>query len=197
VSGLALFDFDGTLTRKDTFITFTKFCVGTTKFYIGMAVLTPVLILYKLKLIKNWRAKEIVFGYFFKGMPSSEFESLGRKYALIEVPKLIRPSALSILKIHQQKGDRILLVTASAEAWIKAWADQFQIEILATAWEVKNGVITGKIEGKNCFGPEKRVRIMNHVSLEEFIEISAYGDSNGDTEMLEMANNPNYRVFVD
>jgi phosphatidylglycerophosphatase C len=122
---------------------------------------------------------------------------LGNKYALVEVPKLIRPSALSILKIHQQKGDRILLVTASAAAWIKAWADQYDIEILATTWEVKNNVLTGKISGKNCFGAEKRVRISNHVSLEEFTEISAYGDSSGDTEMLAMANNPNYRVFVD
>jgi len=197
VKHLALFDFDGTITRKDTFVEIIRFKVGTLKLAAGMLVLSPVLVMYKLKLIKNWRAKEIMFGYFFKGTPIDDFLRLGVDFSRKALPALIRPSALARIKEHQAAGDDIFIVSASAAEWIKPWSDQFGIKVIGTSWEVVDGKITGKIKGKNCYGPEKKVRIMERVVPSEYKVVSVYGDTSGDREMLTLATDKYYRYFND
>ena len=59
---VAAFDFDGTLTTKDTLLDFLTFCFGFKKLFIGFLLLSPALLLYKLKLTSNEKAKERVFG---------------------------------------------------------------------------------------------------------------------------------------
>lgn len=194
---LALFDFDGTITRKDTFIEIIRFKVGTAKLLAGMARLAPVLVAYKLKLIKNWRAKEIMFGYFFKGTPVDEFLRLGVDFSRTALPRIIRPSALARIREHQAAGDDIFIVSASAAEWIKPWSDQFGIKVIGTSWEVVDGKITGKIKGRNCYGPEKKVRILERVVPSEYDVVSVYGDTSGDREMLTLATDKYYRYFVD
>lgn len=194
---LALFDFDGTITRKDTFIEFIRFKAGLVRLTAGLALISPVLVLYKLKLIPNWRAKEIMFGWFFRGMSIEEFRRLGERFATTELPSLVRPSALTKIREHQASGHHVLIVTASAEAWIKPWSDQFGITVIATSWEVRDGVLTGKISGRNCYGPEKKVRILERVSLSDYESISVYGDTSGDREMLTLGTLRHYRHFND
>ena len=194
---LALFDFDGTITRKDTFVEIIRYKFGTFRLLSGMAVLSPVLVMYKLKLIKNWRAKEIMFGHFFKGMTAEEFKKTGEGFAKEALPKLLRPSALEKIKEHQIGGDDRYIVTASAADWIKPWSDQFGFKILATCWETKDGVITGKIKGRNCYGPEKKIRILETIVLPNYETISVYGDTSGDREMLTLATHKYYRFFKD
>jgi phosphatidylglycerophosphatase C len=194
---LALFDFDGTITRKDTFVEIIRYKFGTLRLLRGMAILSPVLVMYKLKLMKNWRAKEIMFGHFFRGMSSEEFKKTGESFAREALPKLIRPSAVVKIKEHQAAGDDIYIVTASAADWIKPWSDQFGFKILATCWETKDDVITGKIKGRNCYGPEKKVRILESIVLSDYASISVYGDTSGDREMLTLATKQFYRYFTD
>jgi phosphatidylglycerophosphatase C len=194
---LALFDFDGTITRKDTFVEFIRFKAGLPKLVAGFVLLSPVLVLYKLKLIRNWRAKEMMFGFFFKGFPVEEFRKLGEDFAKRELPSLIRPSALAKIREHQAAGHRIFIVTASAAEWIKPWSDQFSINVLGTAWEAKDGVLTGKIKGRNCYGPEKNVRILECINPSEYESIAVYGDTSGDREMLTLGTKKHYRYFKD
>ena len=54
---LALFDFDGTITKNDSLIKFIRFAVGDLKFVFGLFILSPVLLAYKIKLIPNFKAK--------------------------------------------------------------------------------------------------------------------------------------------
>ncbi len=194
---LVLFDFDGTLTRKDTFIEFIKFCKGKTNFVTGIIVLSPLLVVYKLKLIPNWRAKEILFGYFFKGMPRHEFQNKGREFALKVIPSLIRTSALARIKEYKASGQRMIIVTASAEEWIKPWSDQFGMEIISTRWEFQNDHISGRISGRNCYGPEKKNRIEKEIDLSKYNTISVYGDTSGDREMLALGTERFYKLFTD
>jgi phosphatidylglycerophosphatase C len=61
--------------------------------------------------------------------------------------------------------------------------------------EVKNGVVTGKIDGKNCNGKEKAKRIKQAINLNEYDSIYAYGDSAGDKQMLALATYTYYKNF--
>lgn len=192
---LALFDFDGTITNRDSFIDFIKFYHGSRAFYKGFIRLMPTLLLYKLKLIPNWQAKERVLTYFFKDEPVQKFQRKCDHYAIHHIPAMVRPKALEKLKVHISKGDEVYVVSASAENWLAAWCRNFNIHLIATQLEIKEGRVTGKIKGQNCYGPEKVKRIQAKIMLNNYQQIHCYGDSSGDREMLALAHFPNYRVF--
>lgn len=192
---LVLFDFDGTITRKDTLLDFIKFYRGNASFYAGMLRLLPTLIALKLKLIPNWRAKERVLTYFFGGTAEKYFQETCSTYARQRLPSLIKDSALQKIRAFQQQGAEIYLVSASAEHWLKDWCQSNGLHLIATRLEVQAGVLTGKIAGKNCYGPEKAQRIREEVDLSRYDTIYGYGDSRGDREMLQLAHVPHYRFF--
>jgi phosphatidylglycerophosphatase C len=193
--GLALFDFDGTLTTKDTFIEFLKFLKGPRKFYWGILVLSPIIIFYKLSLIKNWKAKEILMKYFFGGMLEKEFQEHCTRFCAVRIGRIIKTDALMKLNFHKSNGDEIYIVSASPENWVSSYGDTISVKVIATQLEVKDKKMTGRILGKNCYGSEKTNRIHTLINLKDFSSIYAYGDSRGDREMLRLAQYPYYRRF--
>lgn len=192
---LAVFDFDGTLTEKDSFLAFIRYYKGTLPFYSGMLQLSPWLLAYKLKLYPNWKAKEKVLTYFFAHTAEENFREKGRRFAIELIPKMLRPKAKEALQKHKEAGDRIVVVSASAEPWLEAWCEAEGIELVATGLECREGKITGKLKGKNCYGPEKVERLKQYLPLENYCQVHVYGDSAGDKELLELATHPNFRCF--
>jgi phosphatidylglycerophosphatase C len=192
---IALFDFDGTITEKDTMIEFIIFSFGYFKFVSGLILLSPVLMVYKLSLISNFKAKQILLSYFFKGMHIIKFNQLAEDYCSSKIEKIIKNKAMKRIMWHKKNGHLIVVVTASILNWIKPWCDKNQIEIIATELEVKNSIITGLLSTKNCYGKEKVSRIKQKFELSSFNTIYAYGDSKGDKEMLDIASNKHYRPF--
>lgn len=192
---LALFDFDGTITTKDTLLEFIVFAKGSAAFYRGLTVLSPVLFLFKSGILPNWKAKELMLSYFFKGDSFEEFERKCLEFAQRVAPGLLRPGAMEKINQHRERGDRVVIVSASPENWVKKWAVQHGLECLATKLEVAEGKITGRFDGKNCHGPEKVERIKCHLDLSGYAEIHAYGDSSGDRPMLELATASYYKPF--
>lgn len=192
---VALFDFDGTITSKDTFLEFIKYYKGISSFLLGILLLSPVLILFKLKLIQNWKAKEIVLSYFFKGENAEIFKKRCDNYAILKIPKVTKVKALRYIELHKKYNHDIFVVSASAEVWLSKWCEKMDLKLISTKLEIQNGRVTGKILGKNCYGIEKVKRIIKEIDLNKYDLIFAYGDSRGDKEMLELANYPYYRFF--
>ncbi|MTI38748.1 HAD-IB family hydrolase [Fulvivirga lutimaris] len=192
---LALFDFDGTITTKDSFIEFLKFHKGNLNFLLGFTWLSPYLVAMKLGLIPNWKAKEIVLKYFLANLSVEDMKKVSADFSLRIIPALIRNKAIDRIKKHQENGDDIYLVSASAENWLKPWCDQIGMKLIGTRLETIDGKITGKIDGNNCYGPEKVARIKAEINISNYSEIYAYGDSRGDKEMLALADHPHYKYF--
>jgi HAD superfamily hydrolase (TIGR01490 family) len=192
---IALFDFDGTVTQKDTLVRFIRFAAGKYRMLWGMAYLSPMLTAYKLKLIQNYKAKEIMLSYFFKDMDESDFLRKAKRYSLEHIDTILRPGAMERIRWHQTQGHRVVIVSASIECWLKPWCDRHNIELIATRLERKDGKLTGKFLGKNCYGMEKALRIREAHDLENYKKIFAYGDSPGDREMLALAHEAHYRPF--
>ena len=195
-STLVLFDFDGTITRKDSLFDFIKYYWGAMAFYWGMFRLSPILIVFKLGFIPNWKAKERVLTYFFRHEPVKKFQQRCDEYARQRLPHIVKDSAIRKIREFQQQGADIYLVSASAENWLQAWCESLGIHLLATRLEVKDGGLTGKIMGSNCHGPEKVARIRCAIDVERYEKIYGYGDSKGDRDMLALAHFPHYRFFT-
>jgi HAD superfamily hydrolase (TIGR01490 family) len=190
---LALFDFDGTITHKDSFIEFIKYYRGVPLMLFGFFVLSPVIILYKFRLVKNWKAKEIVISWFFKKEPYNVFREKCRIFGLTKIPGLVKPVAIEKIGRHIENGDRVLVVSASLDDYLLDWCESMNLELLATKLEVKNDCLTGKIKGKNCYGIEKKRRLIEYLDLSNFSDIFVYGDSKGDLPLMELANHKHFK----
>lgn len=193
---IAFFDFDGTITRKDTMLELAKFHVGSAGYYLKMLSIAPSLVGLKLKVVSATQAKEQFLKSFFGGMKHADFDALCYRFNEEVVPNLIRPDALETLRMHQELGDRIVVVTASAENWVQPWCKQNNLEILATQLDFSSGTFQGKLSSPNCNGAEKVNRILSLIDPKEYEGIYAYGDSIGDKELLAFATQPYYRKFV-
>lgn len=194
-SKLVLFDFDGTITTKDTLIEFVRFYRGNREFLLGMLLLAPAMALFVLKALPNWKAKQALLRHFFKGERAQHFNAQCVTFSTKVLPSLIRPEAKTTIARYQKQGFAIAVVTASAENWVKPWCDQNGLICLATRLETDEGMITGKFKGRNCYGDEKVCRIKEQFNLADFREIIAYGDSRGDREMLALAHMRYYKPF--
>jgi len=192
---IAFFDFDGTITRKDTMLELVKFIKGKPEFYKGMALISPWLIAMKLKLVSNHKAKEILLKKFFKDMPLQEFNNYCERFSLNKIPALVRADAWKAIEEHKNSGDEIVVVTASAENWISPWCKVNGLKYIATKLETSEGNITGNLCGLNCNSAEKVNRIKKEFDPAGFKNIYCYGDSGGDKEMLSIASHPFFRLF--
>lgn len=192
---LVLFDFDGTITNKDSLFVFTRFAKGNFRFFFSMLYLALPMVLQKINLLTAQHTKEVFLAHFFRNKNYADFKNLCFQFKEQALSSIIRPKALSAILSHKQAGDRILIVSASPQDWIIPWATQFGIEVLATQLEIQDDRLTGRIIGKNCNGIEKVNRISQHVKLSDYKQVIAYGDSAGDHQMFELARKKNYKPF--
>ena len=192
---IAFFDFDGTITTKDSMIEFIRFVFGDKKTFLGLLLLSPIIFLYKLRLISNHFAKQKLLSYFFSNYKIAQFNSFALEYSLKHIDKIVRHDALERINWHKNKGHHVVIVSASIETWLKPWCEKNKLELVATKLNNKNGYITGQFDKKNCYGIEKVNRIKEIYTLEKYEFIYVYGDSDGDKEMLALANKSYYKYF--
>jgi HAD superfamily hydrolase (TIGR01490 family) len=195
---VAVFDFDGTLTRRDSLLPFLRIAMGSWKFWWGLLVMSPILVAYALRLIPNWWAKQALLTYFLAGWREQQLQEIAQRFAVEEIPKLVHPEALARLRWHQEKGHQTILVSASLEVYLLPWAKIMGFDqVIGTQLEVQNDILTGRILGKNCHGKEKIIRLKALMQDLSQYCLYGYGDSRGDRELLNAVNYPYYRTFQD
>jgi phosphatidylglycerophosphatase C len=195
---IAFFDFDGTITTKDTLLEFIRHSKGTTRFYLGFILNSPWLIAYKIKLISNQRAKERILSWFFDRTPLDRFEQQCENFGRNILPTLIRPKAIHEIEKLKTAGASVVIVSASPENWIRGWTTTIDAALLATRLETtpdNQPRLTGRIFQVNCHGEEKVRRIKEAYDLENYQEIYTYGDSSGDRPMLKLGTVSFYKPF--
>ena len=191
---LALFDFDGTITRRDTLLDFMMFVRGRCGAAGIFMRLTPAAVAFLLKRISNQTFKENFLALAFRGFDETLLREKGRCY-LNRLQSLIRPGALDRLEWHRRQGHRIVIVSASADLWLSAWCHDQKVDLICSSLEFVEGRCTGRLKGSNCRGAEKVRRIRMELDLSAHGKTYAYGDSSGDTEMLDFADESHYRPF--
>jgi phosphoserine phosphatase len=110
---ISFFDFDGTLTKKDSLADFIQYAASKPTYYFGLLLLSPMLAAYKLSLIPNHIAKEKLIAHFFKGWDVEQFQRVADKYSVEQIDKVIRPKAMKKIIWHQQQGHKVVIVSAS------------------------------------------------------------------------------------
>lgn len=191
------FDFDGTLTTKDTLPEFIRFAKGSGQMFCGFLLFSPLLLLMKLHLYPNWKAKQQVFSYFFKGMNIDDFNALCTHFAE-QNKHLLRPAGIEkVRQAIEEEQATVLIISASIDNWVRSLFDEIdkKIQVLGTQIEIKGGCLTGRFTTKNCYGQEKVNRLTALYPHREAYELIAFGDSRGDKELLDFADKGFYKPF--
>ena len=193
------FDFDGTLTTSDTLLEFIKYAKGRGRFLMVFLMYSPLLVLMKLHLYPNWKAKQQIFAHLFAGMRNKKFDALCRGFAE-ESQHLLRPKGITLMHEALVAGAQVFTVSASIDNWVRPFFDIRNlkgVQVLGTQIEVEDGKLTGRFKSNNCYGKEKVHRIaevLKSFERSEY-EIEAFGDSRGDKEMLAFADKGHFKPF--
>ncbi len=193
---LVAFDFDGTLTCRDSFIAFLAWRAGGPRFAAGQALLAPAFLAYGLHRDRG-RLKAAVARRFLGGLRRDELEEGARRFAAERFDALIRPDALKCWRGWRDRGARLYIVTASPDVLVAPFARRLGADgLIATrlAFDAEER-FTGALDGANCRGEEKVARLRTALGPDLRLE-AAYGDTRGDREMLALADNPGLRVFT-
>lgn len=185
-------DFDGTLTRRDTLIEFIRFAKGDVVFFFGFLLFSPLIVLMKLHLYPNWKTKQKVFSFFFRGTSIEEFNRLGKEFA-DHSQHLLRWGGLELIEKAKAEGADIVVISASIDNWVQPFFPE--LLVLGTQVEVKDGLLTGRFSTKNCYGQEKVNRLLSVFPDRENYRLVAYGDSSGDRKLLDFADEQHYKPF--
>ncbi|WP_372611445.1 HAD-IB family hydrolase [Halomonas sp.] len=185
---VAFFDFDGTLTTGDTLMPFLKFVVGTPTYYAKLALVSPVLAAYFAKLLRNDIAKQIVLKQYLAGYHIDELFELGNRFSEEVIPTMLRPEGMERLRWHQEQGHECVLVSASMDVYLNAWAKrELFSDVICTALERDaGGHVSGKFRGKNCHGKEKLRRVLAWRDGRSPVETFAYGDTAADIPLVTL-----------
>ncbi len=191
---VAAFDFDGTITYRDTLGPFLWQLAGPLGVLVNGLLLLPVLLAYALRLMSNSAAKERVLRRFVGGMEVAALEAEAERFVRERLPALVRPEALARLAWHRRQGHRCIVISASMENYVAPWARAAGFDdVIATRMALTgDGRLSGRYDGANCYGFEKTRRLQALLG-EGAYELYAYGDSRGDRELLAMADHAYYR----
>lgn len=190
---IVAFDFDGTLTSKDTFVAFIRFTFGGRALLMGFLRYTLQLALMMVHLYPNGKAKELVFGHFFRGMTIDDFNALCHEFAESNRSQLLRPGGIETLAKAEADGAEVLIISASVDNWVQQFFPR--VKVLGTQVEVEDGRLTGRFLSDNCFGQEKVNRLLALYPNREDYHLTAYGDSQGDKELLAFADESHFKPF--
>lgn len=188
---VAAFDVDGTLTTEDCVVPFLRRAAGRR---LALALVRrPFALVRALARRDRDRLKELACTA-LRGQPASELDRLGVEFARDFVSRRLRDDTTGRLRRHRELGHTVILASASLEHYLGPLGAELGVEaVVCTRLEVgPDGVLTGRLHGANCRGPEKARRVREWLAgagLED-AELWAYGDSPGDAELLAAADHP-------
>ena len=183
---LALFDFDGTLYPRDSFTGFIFFVLSKRHIVKKGLKILPWIQAYYLRLYPAHAMRPRLFETMFKAIPIDFVEKLAQEYAQ-KLIKHLDPDLLQQLQLHQQRGDHVVLVSASIDLYLDSICKLLNIDLICTQTEIKDGVLTGRYRSEDCSCEQKKLRILQKYNLANYQSIYAYGNSEEDLEMLSLA----------
>lgn len=190
---IALFDFDGTVTLKDTFVPFLVRSTGVIRRTISMVMLSPFILGYKLGFVPATQMRSLLARSAYACRSIEEVEYLGARFAAEQIPHMLRQRAIDRIGWHMRRGDKIVIVSAALDAYLVPWCREHGLELVCTQLERNGNRLTGRYLNGDCSGDEKVHRVLQNYDLNGFAEVYAYGDTIEDVPMLKIASRKFFR----
>jgi len=189
---LALFDFDGTLTLRETFPDFMRYAVARWRLVVGGALLAPVVFGYRRGWVAGNPTRASIVQMGLRGVDAACLRAQGEAFARDVLPGVLRPAAMARLAWHRERGDRIVVVSGGLDVYLAPWCAAQGVELLCSVLAERNGRISG-YAGPQCVGEEKVRRVRALCDPAAYAAVHAYGDTHEDHALLAIAQHRTYR----
>lgn len=190
---LALFDFDSTITTRDTFADFIRFAAPRRRRAWGGPLLAPLALGYRLGWVSGHAIRASAVRVGLAGMPAARARAHGRRFADQVLARILRPQAMARIDWHRARGDRVVVVSGALELYLAPWCEAHGLEWLCSRLDECQGRLTGRYLGEQCVADAKVARVRAAIDTEGYRAIHAYGDSPDDHAMLRLAQHAHYR----
>ena len=188
---VAAFDFDGTISRRDSLLPFLVSVRGPAPVGVALARLSPQLVSMATGRGDRDRTKERLVTALLAGYRDDDLRAEGRRFAA-RLRGRLRPEVVERVQWHSEQGHEVVMISASPTVYLDPLGAMLGFDaVLATRLEVDpDQRLTGRLEGANVRGVEKVARLRAWLDGREPDELWAYGDSSGDDELLAIADRP-------
>lgn len=190
--GLAVFDVDHTITRHSTGRRLVQCGLRARVFRVTELLALPYHYLrYRAGKVDVDRAIRSIAR--LKGRSLAELQQLALTCFETRVRADIMAEARTCIQAHARAGDTLAIATSSLGLIVRPLAQELQVaNVLATELAFEEGIATGALATKPCFGEEKRDRVL---SLAKALGVPSsavtfYSDSHLDLPLLREVGNP-------
>ena len=126
---IAIFDFDGTITKGDTFLPFLLYSFGIWKTSFIIIRAFPYLLAFALNLVSNQYAKENYLSFFLKKFDIEKLKHISEEFVEQNFDNHLRKNMISRLKWHQSQDHITVLISASLSVYIEPWAKKYNFSL--------------------------------------------------------------------
>jgi len=193
MANLALFDFDGTITTRETMAAFMYRAVPARRQAWGRWVLAPWVAGYKCGLVSGVAVRAAVVRVGFAGVTLASVQAHGAAFAADTLPALLRPEAMARIRWHQEQGDTVAVVSGGLDVYLAPWCRMHGLALACSTLEHRGGRLTGRYQGVQCVGAEKARQVRGQFDLADYGRVYAYGDTREDLPLLDLAHHRFYR----
>lgn len=190
---LALFDFDGTITTRETFPDFMARAVPRRRLALGRVLFAPWVVGYRLGVVPVALLRTALVRYAFSGVPLAAVEAAGAALAADVLPGLVRPEVQARIDWHKARGDTVAVVSGGFDVYLAPWCRAQGLDWICSSLAVRDGRLTGRYAGAQCVADEKARRVRARYDLAGYRAIHAYGDTHEDHALLALADHATWR----
>ncbi|HFC00969.1 MAG TPA: haloacid dehalogenase-like hydrolase [Phaeodactylibacter sp.] len=192
---LIVFNFNKTITRRNSMFEFIRFTHGSFSLYFYLVLFSPVFLLSKIGLVSRKKRNELLMRYLYKGESVFMLTTWGEQFCMARYNSFLRPDALDIIRQLKKKQKHIIVISESAKIWVEPFTKKLGLELIATDWEYKEGKFTGRFLTHNCCGKEKATRLKAYLNINEFQKLIVYGNSSRDKFLYKLADIHYHKYF--
>jgi putative phosphoserine phosphatase / 1-acylglycerol-3-phosphate O-acyltransferase len=128
-----------------------------------------------------------------KGLSEDALTALSEEVFHTFLLDAVRPEIITEIKYHRERNARVVILSSALQYICSPLAKHLAIEdVICSRLEVKDGLLTGRPEGRFCFGDEKAIRLRAYCEKMNCSPATAYyyADAFSDFKVLDLVGHP-------
>jgi phosphatidylglycerophosphatase C len=189
---LAMFDLDGTITRRDTLFPYVMgFPTSVARKALGMLALVGTLLLFMIGRRDHGQVKAAFIHLTLAGETRARVESWTARFVPALLERGVLSDALNAIAQHKQEGAHLVLMSASTDLYVPAIGAALGFhEVICTGVRWDGDRLDGRLATPNRRGKEK-TRCFEALCREHpGTTTAAYGNAGSDLEHMALADRP-------